>query len=69
MDFHDYYEASYHTNEYIKKYWSNHFEIIDIIRGEDPAAYLSNDLHFEPNGSVSHFRPMGQNLVIAHKRI
>lgn len=67
-DFPDYYESSYHTSEWVRAHWSKHFEIVDIIKGDDPSRYLSPDLDFIPRGNVPLIRPMGQDLVVAVKR-
>ncbi|MDP3403893.1 MAG: class I SAM-dependent methyltransferase [Brevundimonas sp.] len=69
IDFPEDYEASYHTSQYIREHWSKWFEIIDVVKGENPRRYLFGDLEFEyAGGSVPDFRPMGQDLVIARKR-
>lgn len=65
MDFPEGYESSYHSSDYIRKHWSKFFEILEIIRGDDPVRYLPSGYHFEPKGRIPRFRPMGQDLVIA----
>lgn len=67
-DFPEYCEASYHTASYIRNEWSRHFEIVDIIEGDQSARYLADGQAFAPAGSVPVFQPMGQALVIARKR-
>lgn len=67
-DFPDYYESSYHTATYVKKEWARHFEILAVIKGDDPGRYLSGALQFAPHGTVPLLRPMGQDLVVAVKR-
>jgi SAM-dependent methyltransferase len=67
FDFPDYYEASYHTSKYIRKYWTEFFNIIAIIKGDDPRRYLFEKLRFAPEGSVPQLRPMGQDLVVMRK--
>lgn len=69
LDFPEYYESSYHTNDYINLHWSKYFNIISIIKGDDPRRYLFGNLEFvSKGGSVPDFRPMGQDLVIARRR-
>jgi SAM-dependent methyltransferase len=69
LDFPDYYESSYHTKQYICDHWSKLFNIIDMIKGDDPRKYLYDGLKFESEGGcVPDFRPMGQDLVIARRR-
>ena len=68
LDFPEYYEASYHTSEYIRRAWSPYLEIVDIVKGDNPSRYLWGDLQFEPIGTVPGFRPMGQDLVVGRKR-
>lgn len=68
LDFPDYYEASYHTAEWIYGHWNSHFDILDVISGDDPSRYLPPGTAFRPEGDVPHLRPMGQDLVIAIKR-
>lgn len=68
LDFPDYYESSYHTCEWIKATWSRWFDILDIIKGDDPARYLTEGMAFQPVGDVAPLRPMGQDLVVARKR-
>jgi len=68
LDFPAYYEASYHTSEYIRRAWTAYLEIVDIVRGDDPSRYLWNDLQFEPLGTLPAVRPMGQDLVVGRKR-
>lgn len=68
-DFPDYYESSYHTSAYVRQQWSKHFEIIDIIQGDNPRRYLTDGDAFAPDGAVPRFRPMGEDLVVARKRV
>ena len=69
LDFPDYYEASYHTNNYIRENWSKYFEVLEIIKGDDPRRYLYSELQFASKGGVvPDFRPMGQDLVVARRR-
>ena len=69
LDFPVYYESSYHTNRYIRESWSNYFEVLEIIKGDDPHRYLHGELKFASNGGiVPDFRPMGQDLVVARRR-
>lgn len=68
MDFPDYYESTYHTDAYLYDRWSSLFEIIAIIRGDDPANYLPDGQRFEPAGDVPVLLPMGQDMVVARKR-
>jgi SAM-dependent methyltransferase len=69
LDFPEYYESSYHTKQYVYDNWSKWFDIIDMVKGDDPRNYLYDDLEFESNGGfVPDFRPMGQDLVIARRR-
>lgn len=63
MDFPVGYESSYHTSSYIKEHWTD-FEVLAIIKGDDPHRYLWGDLQFEPAGQIPRFRPMGQDLVV-----
>ena len=65
-DFPDYYEASYHTSEYIASHWSRYFDIVCVIRGDRPERYVPRDLLIE-HGNPS-LRPMGQDLVVAIRR-
>ena len=67
-DFPDYYESSYHTSEYIHATWAEHFEIITIVKGDNPARLLTSEQAFVPEGDVPRLRPMGQDLVVARKR-
>jgi hypothetical protein len=67
-DFPDYYEASYHTSDYIRAHWSSHFDILAIVKGDNPDRYLPDGEAFEPAGTVPVLRPMGQDLVVAIKR-
>lgn len=68
FDFPDYYETSYHTSDYIKSRWNRWFEVLAIIKGDDPSRHLFGDLQFAPTGTVPLFRPMGQDLVVMRKR-
>lgn len=69
LDFPEYYESSYHTSEYIHAHWSNFFEIVEVVKGDNPLRYLSGNQKFQSaGGDVPDFRPMGQDLVIARKR-
>jgi SAM-dependent methyltransferase len=68
LDFPEYYETSYHTSQYVRHVWGQHFEILDIIKGDDPSLYLWQDLQFELGGAAPSFRAMGQDLVVARKR-
>jgi SAM-dependent methyltransferase len=66
LDFPEYYESTYHTSKYIYDNWSNRFEIVSIIKGNDPHRYLFDALAFRSEGGdVEDFRPMGQDLVVA----
>lgn len=67
-DFPDYYEASYHTSEWIRRHWSTHFDIVDIIKGDNPARYFAPGQAFAPQGDVPLIRPMGQDMVVAIRR-
>lgn len=67
-DFPDYYESSYHTSAWVRQHWSEYFDIVDIIKGDDPARYLAPGQAFVPQGDVPRLRPMGQDLVVAVKR-
>lgn len=68
LDFPVYYESSYHTNNYIKENWSKYFEVLKIIKGDDPLRYLYGELQFVSRGGiVPDFRPMGQDLVVARR--
>ena len=68
LNFPEYYESSYKTSEYIRKNWSAYFEVLDVVKGDDPSRYLIPGKQFEPIGSIPKLRPMGQDLVIARKR-
>ncbi len=68
LDFPKDYEASYHTSDFVRSEWGKYFEIVDVVKGDDPARYLPQGWAFEPEGGVSRFRPMGQDLVVARKR-
>lgn len=65
LDFPDYYEASYHTAAWIRQHWSEYFQIIDVIKGDDVTRYLAPGQAFEPGGAIPRLRPMGQDLVVA----
>jgi len=67
LDFPEYYESSYHTSQYILTHWSKRFDVLAIIKGEDPCRYLWGDVRFEPIGNIPLFRPMGQDLVVMRK--
>lgn len=64
--FPEYYEASYHTSGYIREHWSNFFDVLAVIRGDDPSRYLFEGRQPQPARPI---RPMGQDLVVARKRI
>src|SRR6266542_766936 len=64
--FPDYYHQSYHTSDYLRREWSAHFEILDIIRGDDAARYAFGGA--QPATELP-MRPMGQDLVVARKRV
>lgn len=66
LDFPDYYEASYHTSNYIRQVWSALFDVVEIIKGDDPARHLWGELTFGPD-SVPPLMPMGQDLVVLRK--
>jgi SAM-dependent methyltransferase len=68
LDFPVGYEASYHTSDYIRRRWSELFEVRAIIKGDDPSNYLWGDVKFAPEGEVQRFRAMGQDLVVLWKR-
>ena len=68
MDFPSYYEASYHTSSWVREIWTAYFDVLEVIKGDDPTRYLSGDLAFAPSGDVPQLRPMGQDLVVAVKR-
>jgi SAM-dependent methyltransferase len=68
LDFPDYYESSYHTSSWVRENWSTHFEVLDVIRGDNPVRYLSGGLQFAPAGQIPVLRPLGQDLVVARKR-
>jgi SAM-dependent methyltransferase len=68
LDFPDYYEASYHTADWIRDHWGNHFDVVDVISGDDPGRYLPDGAVFEPSVDGPPLRPMGQDLVIGRKR-
>jgi SAM-dependent methyltransferase len=65
-DFPDYYEASFHTSDYVRANWSEYFEILDVIKGDDAMRYVAHnpDLAYV----ARQVRPMGQDLVVARKR-
>jgi SAM-dependent methyltransferase len=67
-DFPEYYEASYHTSAYIEREWSKHFEILSVIKGDDPFRYVSDRNNPEQGHAAGQLRPMGQDLVVARKR-
>jgi SAM-dependent methyltransferase len=67
-EFPDYYELSFHSTSYVHSRWSEFFDIVGIVTGESSDNYLSGDLAWAPAGAVPHFRPMGQDLVVAVKR-
>jgi SAM-dependent methyltransferase len=67
-DFPEYYESSYHTSAYIRENWSKYFDIVDVIKGDQPDRYLFGDMNWVPVGNIPRFRPMGQDLVVAYKR-
>jgi SAM-dependent methyltransferase len=67
LDFPSYYESSYHTSSYIRQEWSPYFDIVEIIKGDDPKRYLPAGITFEEQGYAT-IRPMGQDLVVARKR-
>ena len=68
LDFPDYYESSYHTSAWIREHWSEHFDVLDVVKGDDPGRYLAPGQAFAPGGDVPLVRPMGQDLVVAVKR-
>jgi len=67
-DFPDYYESSYHTARHIRAHWSECFDVVAVVKGDDPSRYLWGNLRFEPNGNIPFFRPMGQDLAVMWKR-
>jgi hypothetical protein len=68
LDFPSYYECSFHTSRYIFENWSRWFEIIAVIKGDDPHRYLFDTFAFRSEGGdIDDFRPMGQDLVVARR--
>lgn len=67
LDFPDYYEASFHTSDYIRRRWAQYFDVLDVIKGDDPARYLF-DADAGSRELIRTIRPMGQDLVVAVKR-
>lgn len=67
-DFPKYYESSYHTSDYIREEWSKHFDIIDVVKGDNPERLQSTGYVFKPEGTISRPTPLGQDLVVARKR-
>jgi SAM-dependent methyltransferase len=65
-DFPAYYETSYHASDYIRNEWSRYFDILDVIRGDDPMHYVEHDRSL--HDLARQLRPMGQDLVVARKR-
>jgi SAM-dependent methyltransferase len=65
-DFPDYYEVSFHTSSYIRQNWSEYFEILDVVKGDNPMRYVEHDS--SQAYLASQIRPMGQDLVIARAR-
>jgi SAM-dependent methyltransferase len=68
FDFPDYYETSYHTSQYIRTNWRKNFDVVSVVKGDDPSRYLYGNLKFAPAGSIPRLRPMGQDLVVMRKR-
>jgi hypothetical protein len=68
LEFPPWYEASYNTSGYIRRTWSQFFEVVSVIKGDKPDNYLWDDLRFAPEGNIESFRPMGQDLVVMRKR-
>ncbi|MBA4749726.1 MAG: class I SAM-dependent methyltransferase [Alphaproteobacteria bacterium] len=68
-DFPKYYESSYHTSDYIRAEWSKYFDIIDVVKGDSPERLLSSGYTFKPEGTISKPTPLGQDLVVARKRL
>jgi SAM-dependent methyltransferase len=67
-DFPDYYEASYHTSDYIRECWREYFDVMAVIRGDSPERYLSDAVVIPTESTIPPLRPMGQDLVVAVKR-
>jgi lipopolysaccharide biosynthesis protein/SAM-dependent methyltransferase len=67
-DFPDYYEASFHTSDFIRAHWSRYFEIVAIVKGDDPRRFLGTNPDQWSLAIVPQLRPMGQDLIIARKR-
>lgn len=67
-DFPPYYEASFHTSTYVRERWSHYFEIIDVIKGDNPLRFLGDDHDIWSRAVARQLRPMGQDLVVARKR-
>jgi SAM-dependent methyltransferase len=69
LQFPDYYECSYHTSTYVLDKWKKYFDILEIVKGDNPRRHLAAGLSFvSEGGSIPDFQPMGQDLVIARKR-
>jgi SAM-dependent methyltransferase len=69
IQFPSYYESSYHTSKFIFEKWAKYFDILEIIKGDNPENYLYGDHAFVNSGGIiPNTRPMGQCLVIARKK-
>lgn len=66
--FPDYYEVSYHTSNYVRQNWQEYFDILDIVKGDNPLRYVSAPDDQDAMAVARQLRPMGQDLVIARKR-
>lgn len=66
-DMPDYYEASYHNGDYIKREWSRYLDIIDIVGGRSTEWYTEG-MDRVGDTPCPRLRPMGQDLVVARKR-
>jgi SAM-dependent methyltransferase len=66
--FPDGYECSYHTSDYIRAHWpAAGFEVVKIYKGKCPHDYLLPGTAFAPEGAVTWFEPMGQDLVVLRR--